>query len=125
MSDIIHVQEVAMPAVPKPSQEGEFKKALSANPKTIAERERRARKKLEATAQSKSVSKKDTASKKEQSEAVIAQPKSNHYAELKELATQNSGLSPDDIRMECLQRNLTKKTASNYVCYLRRDGLVK
>jgi len=95
-----------MPAVPKPSQAGEIMK----------EKKRSHHKKANT---------KPKAAKKPKAERKKSEGAVSHYAELTELAKAADGLTPDEIRAECEKRGLSTKTGGNYVCYLKRDGLVK
>ncbi len=88
-----------MPRVPKPSEAKKQKKE-------------KAHKKPKASKKAPRTKKEGTATK-------------GAYAELTALAKEQDGLTPDEIRAECAKRGLSKKTGGNYVCYLKRDGLVK
>jgi hypothetical protein len=90
-----------MPSVPKPSQEKKAKSPKAKKEKVVRPKKERAEK------------------------ADKAAERKSHYAEIKALAETAGSLTPDEVRKECEQRGLTKKTAGNYVCYLNRDGLVK
>ncbi len=90
-----------MPAVPKPSQ-------------VVKEKKERRGKKQEKSARKAALK----ADKPNRAGGAV-----NHYADLKAMAAAG-GLSPQDVRDECLHRGLTKKTAGNYVCYLRKEGLI-
>jgi hypothetical protein len=96
-----------MPAVPKPSQVGEVK----------AE-QKRSHHKVKAAKKLKAVAKEGKPTRKAKKGAI------SHYAELKAMAAEAGGLTPETIRAECSKRGLSAKTGGNYTCYLKREKLV-
>lgn len=48
-----------------------------------------------------------------------------HFGDILAKARDAGGMTGDEIRAECKRRKLSEKTGGNYVCYLRKAGVVK